>query len=239
MIGRLLSVCLLLVLLAGCAGTGSLSNTRGQQLAAQGGLKRLLVLPPEVTVSQLSAGGLVEKVPEWSRQAEHNFTTALAGLHASGQKVALVPLPELGEAEQEALEEHLALYAQVANDAFFLPRVPGWQHKQARFDYTLGPGLAYLRDRTGADVALMVVGQDTVSTHERKALMVVGALFGVSVPLGVTFMTAGVVDLKTGDLLWVNYDVSGTGDMRVSKDARSALQSLLKGYPDSALTLQP
>ena len=239
MLGRLLSACLLLALLTGCATTSSTSNSKAQQLATQGALEKVLVLPPDITMSELSAGGMIEKVPQWGKQAEQNFSTALASLHAAGKKVVLVSVPDLPEAEQEALEEHLALYAQVASDAFFLPRAEGWKHKQANFDYTLGPGLAYLRDKTGADIALLVVGQDIISTSERKALSIVGALFGVSVPLGVTFMTTGLVDLQTGNLLWVNYEVSGTGDMRVYKDAQATLQNLIKGFPDNALTLQP
>lgn len=239
MLARLLSACLLAALLSACATTSSTSSTKAQQLASQGALKKVLLLPPDITMSELSAGGMLEKVPQWGKQAEQNFATALAGLHAAGKKVVLVSVPRLDEAEQEALEEHLALYAQVASDAFFLPRAEGWQHKQAHFDYTLGPGLAHLREQTGADIALLVVGQDIISTSERKTLSIVGALFGVSVPLGVTFMTTGLVDLQTGDLLWVNYEVSGTGDMREYQDAQATLQNLLKGFPDNALTLQP
>jgi len=106
--------------------------------------------------------------------------------------------------------------------------------KSGLTDYTLGPGLAFLAEKTGADAALFVIAQDFVSTNERKALAVVGALFGVALPLGRTFAVAGLVELRTGKLLWQSYDTSATPDLRVAADADKVVRGLFQAFPGLA-----
>ena len=87
-----------------------------------------------------------------------------------------------------------------------------WQHKASRFDYTLGDGLAFLTARSGADAGLIVIGAQSVASGGRIALsifsVVTGAFTGLYVPMagGGTFLTAGIVDLRTGDILGFNFD---------------------------------
>lgn len=64
-----------------------------------------------------------------------------------------------------------------------------WAHKHHEFDYTVGPGLAFLRDETGADAALIVLGTDFISSAGRKAAFFSRLALGVIMPLGQAFMT--------------------------------------------------
>ena len=194
--------------------------------------KKVIVLPADITVSEISAGGVTEEVPSWSESAKTNVNNALKKFNQVN--IDLAQLPALPENEKIAVDEHLALYDLVAANAAFLPRTPGgvWTHKATKFDYTLGDGLKFLRDKTGADAALFVVGLDQISSPERQATVVAAAIFGVAVPLGVSFLSTGIVDLNSGDILWLNYAVSiGNKDLRKPEDAEAMMAELLQDFP--------
>lgn len=224
-----------IALLAGCAAPqrsavhASLRESPQQVLP-----RKVLMIPPDIRVSEVSAGGMVEKVDAWSEQARRNVLDSVRDVVGSKRLFEMVEVPQLSAEDKAALDQHVALYGIVSASAFAFGRSsdPAWAHKAREFDYTLGPGLGPLAQRAGADAALIVVGQDYVSTSERKATMIVGALFGVAMPAGPTVFTVGVVDLKTGNLLWHNYNLSvGAHDLRDRRDAESMVQSVFLEYP--------
>lgn len=196
--------------------------------------KRLLLMPIDVTVSELSAGGLAEEVPEWSKQAENNLLAELTSNSRQHINLELVPLPPLTEDEQRIVEQHQALYDTVGGTAIVLTRMPiaAWEHKNRHFDYTLGDGLAFLADKTGADTALFLVGEDMISTGGRKAAFVLAAAFGVGLQMGHTVVIGGLVDLHSGDILWLNYTVE-TDDTTLTDraDVAEVLDELFEKYP--------
>lgn len=199
--------------------------------------KKLLVLPPEVSVYEISAGGVIEKVGDWSRQGRDNIAASLRKL-APRAKFEIATLPDLTEPDRTRIDEHAALYDVLAGniwrnrmvaDEIFGPRA------QSGFaDYGIGPGLADLADRTGADALLIVLVHDFISTGERKALFAIGLLLGVGIPLGQTNAAAGLFDLRTGKLLWQSYDTSVTPDVRKAEDADKIVTDLFGAFPGLA-----
>ncbi len=202
--------------------------------AAMPAVKRVLFVPPDISVSELSAGGVIEKVPDWSKQARSHVMEALRKL-APNANFEIVAVPTLSAQEQQSLDQHTALYEVVAvnvqRNGVSGGQVWTERLKSGLTDYTLGPGLGFLADKTGADAALFVIAHDFVSTGERKVLAVVGALFGAVVPLGRTFAVAGLVELRSGKLLWQSYDTSATPDLRVAADADKVVQDLFQAFP--------
>lgn len=196
--------------------------------------KKVLLLPASLEVFEISAGGVAEKVEDWSRQAAAHADRGLKSYAASNASFQLVEMPPLSPQEKESLDQHLALYDMVAADAFQLTRVggPAWQHKVKHFDYALGDGLRFLKQKTGADAALVVVGLDQISSADRKAMVLVAALFGVGIPLGISFLSTGVVDLESGDILWFNYATSyANRDLRKPEDADAMIKEMFVNYP--------
>lgn len=193
---------------------------------------KLLLIAPDVRVSEISGGGVVEEVPDWTRQANSHMRNTLSAL-ARELKVETIAPPSLSSEQQEILEQHMALYDLVAGNAFFTGQNPdpAWAHKKQSFDYALGPGLAFLPELAGTDAALFIIGADYISNSSRKAAMFVGALLGVVIPGGISYLTAGVVDLKSGDLLWLNYELDQTTDLRQAKDADELLRKVFSSYP--------
>ncbi len=193
---------------------------------------KLLVLPVKVRVHEVFAGGMVEMVPEWSAQAKAALETSLAAQLSQQAQGQLMGLPELSAAETKLLHEHLLLYGAVSSSAFLHTNFPayGWSHKVDSFDYTLGPGLSFLREKTGAEAALLLFGADYISTKGRVAMMTMASLVGVAMPPGSSHLQLGVVELQTGDLLWLRQkQVVGNRDLRKPADARLMISELFSG----------
>jgi len=197
--------------------------------------KRVVVLPVSVKVFEMTAGGVEEEVPEWTREASRNVLKALSvGLpKAEGGGLQEVALPRLAPAEAAAIDEHLALYRLVVLTAQSTP----FAHKVRRFDFGVGPGLAPILQKTGADAALMVAGRDYASTAGRKTKAVLGKIPFVNIltgdaELGESYVHVGLVDLRSGDLLWMNGDKRGIAtNLRDEKDAQAIVDAILGWYP--------
>ena len=197
---------------------------------------RLVALPLSVRVKEMTAGGLMDEVGVWTHEAKGHIHAALQSGKPHANHFELVPLGELSEAENAAVEEHIALFDMVAGGAMghtmVQPVAEAWQPKARRFDYTLGPGLAFLKQKTGADKALIVFGEDVISSAGRKAVFVVAAAFGVGLPLGHSFLIAGLVDLDSGDILWMDYTFSPSDkSFRNRADVDELLTELFTDYP--------
>lgn len=197
---------------------------------------RLVAVPAHVLVREVTAGGVLEPVPQWTEAASANLTRAIGEIAAARRDLGLVEVPELSGVERELLEQYLATYLVVGSTAhaITLGADPAWEHKRRRFDYTLGGGLAFLKARSGADAAIFIVGDDVVSTGERKAVAVVAALFGAVVPLGRSLVSVGIVDLDSGDLLWMQHSFSQRHDLKDYDSARAMLAEIFAAYPGLA-----
>lgn len=195
--------------------------------------KKVLVLYSDIEVVEVSAGGVEETVPKWSKVASRTVLKALkAVLEKHGLKESAVPKDPGTTADN--LNEHEALYKLVVDTASEI----GWQNKIRRFDYSIGPGLRKIAHKTGVNYAFMVYGRDYVSTAGRKARAVAGHIPIVNIftgpppKLGHSFIHLGLIDLRTGDLLWMNSDYrEGTTNLRDADDAKKMLDTLFDWYP--------
>jgi hypothetical protein len=228
----------MVTLLAGCAAgpTARVHHTIQQDPGSRP-LQQVVLMPVDVDVYEMSTGGIKEEVPEWSDTAEDNIRGALlVSRNPEGRCCVTreVDSAALTGEERDILEEHLALFNAVALNAMWanLPANPAWHFKAQLFDYTLGDGLAFLKTNYGIDAGLIIIGEDVVSTAGRKTTAVVGAMFGVYVPLGHSTLVGGLVDFETGDLLWLNHTVSGgDADLRQPDSALELARELMAGYP--------
>lgn len=192
---------------------------------------KVLLLPVDVVIKEVTAGGVAEEVPDWSKQGSSNVRDALNKYFTAEKKkkIRLIELPKLSDHDNDNVKQHLALYRRVAGAVVDTSygQMP-WFHKIQKFDYTLGRGLSALADRTGADSAIIVVGEDEVSTTGRK----IAAFFLDSVSYGHSFLSAAIVNLKTGDILWFNYAFQyKSTDLRDSDDALKLVDMLFQEYP--------
>jgi hypothetical protein len=196
--------------------------------------KKVVVLPVSIEVLEVTAGGVEEEVPEWSAEASENVFKSLSAAIKQDATLKEVSVPALSGESAAVVNEHMALYSLVINTASSI----NWSHKVRRFDYSIGSGLTALQRKTGADAAVMVYGQDYVSTAGRKAKAVAGNIpivnmfTGPPPELGHSFIHIGVVDLRTGDILWMNSDYrEGATNLRNHGDASDIISEIFEWYP--------
>ncbi|HET9462904.1 MAG TPA: hypothetical protein VFO43_02955 [Thiobacillus sp.] len=201
---------------------------------ADGLPKKVVVLPTNIKVYEVTAGDVSEEVPEWSAEVGKNVLKALSETIKSDKSLSEVGFPRLTSTSAAVVDEHIALYKLVTDTAV----TTDLSHKARRFDFSIGPGLAMLQRETGADAAIMVYGRDYVSTAGRKTkavlgnIPIVGAFTGPPPALGRSWVGIGVIDLRTGDLLWLNNETRGsTSNLRDAGDAKDIIRSIFEWYP--------
>jgi hypothetical protein len=224
-----LAACCLL-LLVGCAATSSLRAEAWQRPA---GDAAVLLMTPDIELSELTAGGMLQPKADWTEQAKQHVVVAVRDELAQ-KKIRLTIYeapadPDREKADVRLLKLHDAVGGTIIIHKF-LPQ-QGLPTKDGRFDWTLGTGVRALQERTGADYAVFVLLRDSYSSAGRVALMMGAALLGVAVPGGRQVGFVSLVDLRTGDIVWLNRLVDPTGDLRTAEPTRRAVKALLNGFP--------
>lgn len=213
----------------------------GFELSANSG-KKILVFRPAVSVGAQSTGGMFEPNAEWTEQARANIQASLEELQKRlGNEVIVAP-EAYGEDAQN-VEEHMALFAAVSQAVieyqFFVGnRLPTKKqdNKNDVFDWSLGRGVASLPGADQADYGLFIYNKDAYGSTGRKILQVVALLGpGIAVKSGEHAGYAGLVDLKTGDLVWLNADGAMGGDVRDLEGSQKRVRQLLEDFPGSDL----
>jgi len=241
---RKAGIVLAAVMLVGCAGpskNASLHKSVAEK-ADQPMPRKILLLPPDIRVHEVSAGGVVEKVDAWTETANGHAAKSVRQIGIDGRLFEVQERADLAAADKEALDQHLALYELVAISADFSRSGPfaPWRERAQNFDYSLGPGLRDLAERGDIDAALIIIGSDYISSAGRKAQMALGvlaaALTGVAVipQGGISYVSVGVIDLRSGDLLWFSTNRGPQNDLRQEEQVQSILKRLFQEYPGAA-----
>jgi hypothetical protein len=115
-----------------------------------------------------------------------------------------------------------------------------WEGKKTNFDYTLGDGLGFLAEASGAGYAFILAGMQIAQTGGAAFMQFLAAAGGYGASGGGTFVYAGIVDLRTGDVKWLNsrqgaqvFGMTGT-DVRNPIIAFEVVMGLFSGFPESA-----
>lgn len=209
------------------------------ELSANSG-KKILLFRPAVSVGAQSTGGLFEPNADWTDKARANIEAALAKRQASLGNT-IVPAPEAYGEQARLAEEYSNLFGAVARAVvsyqFFVGnRLPTKKrdNKAGVFDWSMGEGVRNLPGAENADYALFIYNKDAYGSTGRKLLQVVALLGpGIAVKSGEHLGYAGLVDLKTGDLLWLNADGQMGGDVRETDGAEKRVSQLLEEFPGS------
>lgn len=200
----------------------------------------ILVLPAEFTVFQQSTATM-EPVPEWTEDAKRNLTDSARRVLGTDGRFQVIELPQLPADQAAALREHIELFKIIGSqiEGVVKPGGSAWQDTRANADYRIGPGLAFLKQRTGARYAFVMAGAEIRHTGGNIFMQILLAgLTGVySVGAG-TYMYGGVIDLNTGRLVWFGSEVgpqamgiSSGPDARKAGGADAAVGRMLRGYP--------
>ena len=227
--------------ISGCVQTRQFADV---QFTPPQGDYKLLVLRPDVSVGSLTTGGMVEPRADWTEQARTNIIAALRAqqLQRGGKVQILERRNQLAGVDDQEVADFERLFNAVGNSIVlhkylgeYLPTKRG-----KGLEYTLGEDAVRLGRKTGYDYALFLHAEDQVASTGRIALGVLGVagcFVGFCAPNigGATQLDyAGLVDLKTGEVVWFNVVRAGSqipgisfGDLRTPAGAAQMVDRLL------------
>jgi hypothetical protein len=232
-IRKLMAVAVMAASLGACA-TQSFYTT--EALRRDDRHPRILMMPPDVELSELTAGGGLELNALWTQQGTANLTEAVKQtLRTRDTQFVEFAAPKEDSPESLRLEEIQKLHGAVGSTiriyhAAEANRLPT---KGGKFDWTLGPATQDLAAYSDADYALFIWVRDSYTSPGRAALKAAAAiLLGVYVPGGMQYGHASLVDLKTGQVVWFNALIPReAGDLRTPDPAKATVAMLLEKLP--------
>ena len=238
---RIFMAALWLAALAIAPGTGAaqaqeVSRAR-PDVVVKPGATRILLMRPSVKVGSLSTGGLFEPNAEWTDAARKLIDDQVRA-QLGGAGITLVTAPEPAGESADLLNQYRALFPVVAKAVMEFQFFPGnrlpTKKRPGVFDYTLGSGIAAMPGAADADYALFMLTEDAYGSAGRKTAQIFAAMLGAYIPPGVHIGYAGLVDLKTGDLVWLNADPQMGGDVRDAAGVAKRVDQLLANFPGVA-----
>jgi hypothetical protein len=203
----------------------------------------LIVMRPDVTVGQVTAGGLVEPRADWTEKARANLLKALADQQSGrGGKTRILEtrggITGVSEQEVADLERlHAAVGNSIALHKYMGAELP--TKRRRGIDWTLGEDAVRFGRAAGMDYALFLHAQDSHASTGRVALQVLGiagCFVGFCAPQGGGGQAAyaSLVDLRTGEVAWFNVLQTQSmmpgvtfGDIRTPEGAAQMVERLL------------
>jgi hypothetical protein len=206
----------------------------------------VVLLPARVDVYKVELFSSAQ-AEDWSAAARDNVDASLRDAVTQSEHLQGVELPKLATDERAAVEAFMAVAELViAQSAGPVPEGVA-QTDWDSIDRTLGLSLAFLRERTGTDCALGVIG---LQAEQSKAAATIGTAASVVStglpgpalllpPVTGSFLELFIVDLRTGEIRWwkrrKRLEIAGVdlSDLRDRESVDKATASILKRYPES------
>ncbi len=196
---------------------------------------KVVLLPVEFSVYEKGVG-TGEIVADWTEAARANLAQAASDVLGERAGLQLVSMPSLEPAEQQALRDHLAVVKLVVLQANSMIG-SAWNHRKPEFDRSFGDGLQFLREKSGADFAIVIDGSQVKQSGGSIFTQIALAAIGVGIPGGGTYLTSSLIDLQAGEVKWFNarfgaeaLGITGS-DIRDLGEAKATLRKLFEPYP--------
>jgi hypothetical protein len=201
---------------------------------------RILIFRPDIKVGEQTTAGLFQTNAEWNMVARKELARALQSAHRARGLEAVMHAAD-SDQDSAILADYRALFRVVVRSAirhklFGSEPLPG---KAGKFDWSLGNGVSQIAPEAKADYGLFLFSHDGFESPGRKAVQLVASLRGARDAGGAHLGYAALVDLKNGDLLWLNVDLKTTGDVRTADGAAQRVEQLLAGFPKKAGGVTP
>lgn len=196
--------------------------------------QKILLFRPSIWVGEQATGGTPEPNADWTAQARDLLTRELRRRQADFNN-ELIEEPDFTGPDAAVVSAHRALFGAVANSVMTYQFFPGNRlptRKNKPFEWALGDGTRQIAALTGSRYGLFITVHDEYGSLGRKMFQFLAAgLVGASVQSGVHQGYAGLVDLETGQLLWLNADGAMGGDVRDEAGMRKRVGQLLEDFP--------
>jgi hypothetical protein len=187
-------------------------------------------MTPDIKYYLLTASGVPELEPQWTDSARTYFAEALRDF-ADEKQFEIKDLPQqadLTDLEISYQKLYSAVGSTVLSHYYGAVKLPT---KKGVFDWTLGPGVAEIGQKYGADYALFTYYREYRASGGRIALSFFAAIMGVGLATGGEIGFASLIDLRTGEIVWFNKLTTGTTELRDPENAKKTVANLFKNIP--------
>ena len=156
---------------------------------------QVLLIQSDIKFYVITAGGVSDHSPTGPKRPRNFVAATRRELAKHGHGLLTTDPTDV----DDRLAQYQKLHDAVRNDPSGTP-LPS---KHGAFDYTLGPGVSFLKHRYGADYALFVTYHDARASGGQQAKAILAGMFGVyGVSVGGQSGFASLIDLATGDIVW-------------------------------------
>ena len=150
--------------------------------------RRIVLMPVDIELSVLNAGGVTEPRADWTNSGREHVRAALSA-HTSEFEAEIV-VPENGDILDDLDKDQLQIVKlanAVGSSILVHEYVPIYAlpTKKDGFDWTVGPDAKLLKEKYDADYALFVFLRDSYASSGRVAVILIGAIFGVGLQGGI------------------------------------------------------
>ncbi len=207
----------------------------------------IVLMRPDVEAGAIAMGGTPEPNADWTQAVRGNLLSGLTESLKSRQ-INLKTLSTSNAADAQLVADYEALHWTVAQSMLswmYGPDLPTKKYKdgvklprnQIAANWTLGPEIARVGQLSGANYAVFLYTRDYFASAQRTALQVAGiagCFVGFCLPQGMGgqhFALATLVDLSTGDVVWIKTMGGGKGDIREAAGARTMIEALIAKMP--------
>ncbi len=201
---------------------------------ARAGADRVLVMPPDVQLSELTAGGLNEPRADWTASARANVLQALEKFLQDRQDMLVeYQKPDTDATAFHAHDQLTKLHEAVGRAIILHHYHPTFKlpTKGDKLDYSLGSEATSLGEAHDCRYGFFVYIRDSYTSSGRVAAILLAAVFNMPLQGGTQVGFASLVDLQTGDVLWFNRLRRGAGDLRTIPATQETIEQLLADFP--------
>ncbi len=214
----------------GCAVVATSHKVHEDLATTLGNDPHPVLMPPQISLHELRAGGRMETRDDWGETAGANFKEALSEHFASRLHIASLPESSTYRDEHEEVHKLLQVFTQNQTNVFTVLPDQGTRP----LSYQVGP-LTHLPPDLQNKTLLYVFIYDSYSSAGRKALsaltMVAGAAVGVvMVPGTAPTLCSAIAVTPEGKVLWYNH-CGSQGDLRTPEGAKALVKALFTGFP--------
>ncbi len=206
----------------------------------------IVLMRPDVEAGAIAMGGTGEPNADWTRSVRGNLQMALADSLKS-RKIDLKTLTTSNPQEARLVADYEALHWTVANamlNWMYGPDLPTKKlqngvklpRNTVAANWTLGPEVSQIGKLSGANYAVFLYTRDYFASSGRTALQIAGiagCFVGFCMPQGggqhMALIT--LVDLQSGDVVWIRTMGGGKGDVREATGARTMIDALIAKMP--------
>jgi hypothetical protein len=243
---RRLVLILPLICVLGCAKTNPFLKQHADIQTHCAEIKRVSVLPPNVSIYQVSLGGEKRILPEKIQQASEVLARKILD---ELQKRGFVADPLYSDLQNGIDSEKLfvsqeiqQLYASLEEE---LQRIPSLNIQKKEFDCTLGDEAKRLSTFAKSDALFFIIFRGyertggSIAGETAANLLIAVATMGLVIPpketSGTELLQAALVDGKSGDIIWTNRvaeNYPGFLPPSFDKDSiKNVIDKLFKDFP--------